>query len=212
MPAILEHERLPDAQLADGERHVDVAGVGLPTESSRELHCGSEQIVVVVGEWLARTDADADVQRHLGLGVEDIELLLHRDRKGDRRRDGRERSHDAVAGVLHLAAAMVFQLGTHDLVVPAQELEMSVVAERVGLRDRTADVGEHDGAQRRRGVRRAVGCAGNVPSIAFSGAVGSSSTITDASAPCASRCTVSTASLFGPSARQNTVPAFGSNQ
>ena len=66
-----------------------------------------------------------------------------------------ERRHDAVAGVLDLAAIMRDELTPDDLVVLVEQLHVAVIAELLGLGDRPAHVRERDRSQGRSGVRGA---------------------------------------------------------
>jgi hypothetical protein len=77
------------------------------------------------------------------------------DREGHRRSDRVEGGHDAVTRVLDLTAAVGLELLANDLVVNAQQLQVSVVPELGRLLDGSAEVGEQDRSHRRRFVRRA---------------------------------------------------------
>src|SRR5436190_99506 len=58
LAAVVEAERLADAQLAYAYRHGNVTGGRGGAKPGGELHRGAEQIVVVVGHRLPGADAD----------------------------------------------------------------------------------------------------------------------------------------------------------
>jgi hypothetical protein len=96
----------------------------------------------------AHSHSDADHERHLGAATVLIDPPLHLDGRLDRARDGRERRHNAVAGVLHHPAVEAVDDGADDLVVGADDGHRLGVA--VTLRDagRVLDVGEEDRPER----------------------------------------------------------------
>ncbi len=134
-------------------------GFDARAETSRELYCGPEE-VVVVAHGLSCADPDANFQSCIGAFVSRRQVSLHRDRSFDCTRHRRERGHDAVAGVLHLSPVVQGQRLTHDPVVLVEQRDRPVVTESFGHLRRTTDVGEQHGTDRRCRVRLSDGMLG----------------------------------------------------
>ena len=74
-------------------------------------------------------DPDPQVDRWLNLLIPPLQRSLHVDAGFDGTRNGDERGHDAVAGVLHFAPTPFIQCGTHNLVVFVEERHIPFVTE-----------------------------------------------------------------------------------
>ena len=116
---------------------------------ARELHRCAEE-VLVFNDGLAGVEADADAEERVVLRGHGA---LDRDRALDGSRCRRERRHDAVTGVLDLAAAAGVERVADDGVVRADQLLRLRVAEALGERCGGLYIGEQDGAEWRSGRR-----------------------------------------------------------
>jgi hypothetical protein len=100
--AVVEGEALARHQLADHLRDEDLAGLGATADTARDLNGGAEQ-VFLLGYGLSRVQTDADPQSGVwALPVMRSECLLHSHGALNRSGSGRERGHDAIAGMLDL--------------------------------------------------------------------------------------------------------------
>ena len=142
-----EPARLADGELLDRVGYEDLPALGHRARARGEVDGGAVQ-VVALSDGLARAQADPDAEANSAR----CDRLLDLQRALDGAVHRHERREDAVAGVLHLAAAAARQGRAHDAVVLAQDLHDACVAlARADVR-RALDVGEHDGADA--GVRR----------------------------------------------------------
>jgi hypothetical protein len=120
-PEVLEGEALPDAELANHVRHEALFGLRMGTEARGELNRRPEEIHVIL-DGLSRRSADADLDRDSPLL-----LLKLRQRAMDssgatgRRHCRQETGHDAVAGMLYLAATQGPQGIPDNLVMDLQK-------------------------------------------------------------------------------------------
>jgi hypothetical protein len=93
--------------------------------------------------------ADAEIKRIGGIFVEVGDLTLDCARACDRGWLIGECGHDAIACMLHLAAMAGEQLGAHQRIVGAHEIDGSGVAKPIGHAHGVDDVSEHNDAMRR---------------------------------------------------------------
>src|SRR3990172_1103676 len=110
------------------------------------IHRLPEQVVLLPDD-LARVQADADhhlVTRRLAAVVL-LERALDADGAGNGPARRAEGDHEAVAQRLHLAAAVLFHLLPHELLVRAQDIPRSLITPARGQAGGALDVREQDG-------------------------------------------------------------------
>jgi hypothetical protein len=123
--------------------HEDLAPARKRAQARRLDHRRSVVVALEQSD-LAHAEPHPDRQRLLRIAVPAVERLLHPRRGVECRGRAREREHQAVAEVLHLAAAGCFDPAAEDL----EELDLNVVS-RGGSdagceRGRVDQIGEQD--------------------------------------------------------------------
>src|SRR3990172_1702726 len=104
--AVAEIESLTRGELSHHVRDEDIASIGLGADACGELDGGPEQ-VVILRHRLPGVEADTDAEGRLSVRlVVGGQLPLDGDGAGEGAGGGRERSHDAVAGVLDLVPTL----------------------------------------------------------------------------------------------------------
>ena len=100
----------------------DLAAVGARAQAHGLDHGQPEAVAALAGD-VAERDADADVERLVGIAVAALDALLQPDGAGDRGGGAAEDGHQAVAGRLDLLAAVLLD----GLAQQAEELAPEVV-------------------------------------------------------------------------------------
>lgn len=146
LPEVLEGEALADAELAHHVRNQTLFRLRMRTEARGELNRLPEAIHVILDRLPGR-GADPDLDRE-----SPFLLIVLRQRTMDssgaagRRHCRKKTGHDAVGGVLDLAASQGPQGIAEDLVMDLQDRHGRVVAMALREFRRTYDIREHDGA------------------------------------------------------------------
>jgi len=140
----VEAKELPDTELTHGCRNSDATGRCNSAKSCRQLDRGPEQVAFFCDRF-TDADANAEVDGPFSIFVSVAQRSLNFDAGLDSSGRGRERRHDPVTGVLHLAAPLLVQSGTHDLVVLSNEHHEPVVTELLSLLCRVTKVSEQNG-------------------------------------------------------------------
>ena len=146
IPALAERD-VPGAlrELLQHRRHEDLPAPGLVGDAGGEDHVLAEEVIRLL-DHLPGVEPDAHADRLLGV-VRAIacDRPLDRDGAQDRPPRAREDDHEAVALRLHLEAPIGAHLLADDGAVGTQHLLRAGVAEPLGHRRVTLDVGEEDG-------------------------------------------------------------------
>ena len=130
--------RLAGAQLPDDVRHEHLARLSTVADAGGELDGGAEE-VIVLGDGFACVKADADAY------LTACQVALNLERGFDGADGGGEGGHDAVAGVFHLATAVVFERLADGVVVAVEDFLSGLVSNALSKGRRGFEVGEHDG-------------------------------------------------------------------
>lgn len=157
----IEAKALPNTELAHCRRNGDTTGRSHCAKSCRQLNCGPEQVAAFCNR-LPDADANADVNGPLSAFVSLAQRALNVDGGLNGSRHGRERRHDPISRMLHLASCLCVQCGAHDLVVIANEHHEPVVAQFLRLLRRVTKVGEQNYPNSRLDIRLPCRVSGNL--------------------------------------------------
>ena len=84
---MVKAEPFANTQFTDGDGDSYIAGRCRCAQPGCELNRRAEQVVVVVGDWFARTNANAHLERYGGLLIAFVKPPLYVHREGDSRND-----------------------------------------------------------------------------------------------------------------------------
>ena len=210
LPRLRKVESLPEGEVAHDARDEDAPRIGSRAEPGCQLDGGTEQ-VVAIGDRLPRSHPDTDADRRPPLVVASGEPLLDVDGTPDRIHDRGEGGHDPVTRVLDLRAS-VPRSARRTMSSWTRSISMARASPSCWVRlvESTMSV--------KRTVRNAVSTYGSpggcstMPPMKRSTIGSSTSMIWYGTNPCEARCTASSASASGASARQNAVWRSSSNQ
>ena len=142
-------QALSDAQLGDHIGYETLLGLRIRAKTRRELHRQSKEIQVIF-YWLTRRGPDSNLKGNLFLVVLVLsQRELDSGGAASRCHCGHEGRHDAIAGVLDLAAAGFAQGVANDSVVDFEERHGAVVAKALRKPCRIDDVSEKNRANSR---------------------------------------------------------------
>jgi hypothetical protein len=108
------------------------------------LDRSSEQ-VTVLRHWLSNADPDPKVDWWFSLLIAALQRSLNVNAGFNGTRNGCERGHDAIAGVLHFAPTPFDQCGTHNFVVFVEEHHVPFVAKLLRVLRGVTQVCEQNG-------------------------------------------------------------------
>src|SRR5687768_14046296 len=122
-----EPQALADTQLGDDARHEYLARLRLSAQAGGELDGGAEQILMLLNRL---TGTDADANRHRAIRPAEIifaQIALDLAGTAYRARGRQECGHNAVAGMLDLAPAIVGQRLADDAIVDGEHRHRRIV-------------------------------------------------------------------------------------